>query len=140
MNCLIASRASLFLVCLAIATATLGCSRLYPIKISGRVTDALTGDPIPGVVVGIKGSAEGVTPVVTNWDGRFSLPMVATGLEFSGRAPDWKLVFNSTTHKNTNSQIDFSLLSNDPESIDAVIVMQSMIRRDTPAAAPANGT
>lgn len=128
----------LSLACLAIAISAPGCSLRYPMTIAGRVTDAETGEPIPGVVVGVKGSKEGAYPVVTNRDGKFSLPIVATGLEFAGRTPDWKLVCRCKTHQNTSCQIDFSLFSEDPEKIEVVLVMQTMVRRETPAIAQAN--
>ena len=62
----------LILVLLVGASNTLSGFELQQITVSGTVTDAGTGDPMPGVNVIIKGS---VTGALTGPDGKYSLPV-----------------------------------------------------------------
>lgn len=60
----------LILVLLLGASNTLSGSELQQITVSGTVTDATTGDPMPGVNVIIKGTVLGA---LTGLDGKYSL-------------------------------------------------------------------
>jgi TonB-dependent starch-binding outer membrane protein SusC len=62
----------LILVLLLGASNTISGFELQQVTVSGTVTDATTGDPMPGVNVIIKGS---VTGALTGPDGKYSLPV-----------------------------------------------------------------
>lgn len=130
MQRLMRSSKVLFIGCFLLMMAIHGCTLIYPITIMGRVTDAQTGNPVGGISVKVLGSHDQTCSAVTDMEGRFSIPMVATGHEFSGRTPDWTLFFESDEYQDASYKIDFASLSEDPESVDAVIVMQSLTRQD----------
>lgn len=91
-------------------------SSVQEIKITGKVTDANTGETLPGVSIGIEGSATGV---ITDVDGNYTLQLTN---------PEATLVFSFIGYNTERiavqgrSKIDVALVP-DIKSLDEVVVV-----------------
>lgn len=80
------------------------------IKITGTVTDAKSGDPLPGATVSVKGSSTGT---ITDLDGKFSLEVPdeksELSITFIGYTPQMVLVGSNTVFNIKLSEVQQSL-------------------------------
>lgn len=101
-------------------------------SVSGTITDASTGDPMPGVNIQIKGTTIGT---VTDMDGKFSLPLVDPDatlvLSFIGYITQEVPVTGRTV-------IDFALTSQEIGLEEVVVIGYGTQRKETLTGAVAN--
>ncbi|PQA55499.1 SusC/RagA family TonB-linked outer membrane protein [Siphonobacter curvatus] len=108
-----------------ISATSLTMPMMAALTVQGKVSDATTGEPLPGVNVVVKNTSQGVT---TNRSGEYSLPNVPENAV---------LVFSSIGYQaqemavQNRSQINISLTSSSQELDQVVVVGYSQQRRST---------
>lgn len=103
-------------------SAGFGYSAQQPVRVSGTVTSASNGMPLPGLSIAVKGTAIGT---ITNQDGRYNIDV----------APDATLIFSFIGFETTEiavqgrNIIDVALVES-IESLEEVVVTALGIRRE----------
>ncbi len=102
------------------------CSVMYGATITGVVTDAVTGDPLPGTNVVIQGSNHGAA---SDLQGEF----VITGI----KAGNVTLVFRYIGYE--DKMIDLTLLPNDAKALDVELDHKTLVGEEVVISAQAAG-
>lgn len=106
-----------FCVCLALLFCLAGRAYSQTLRITGKVTEKKTGDPLPGATVAIKGTTNGT---VTDINGKFTLQIPQSGativVSFIGMTPIERRV-------NQAGEINFVLEDDAAKALNEVVVV-----------------